>query len=79
MDREATGRVLQTELQIGRGRSVPTMVTTFRLDERLQVTVPVEMRTENPDGRAIYTGFRRFGVETDTVIPVPAAPVAPPR
>jgi VWFA-related protein len=75
---ENTGRILQTELEIGRGRSAPKMVTTFRLDDRLQVTVPVEMRTENPDGRAIYTDFRRFGVETNTVIPVPAAPAAPP-
>ena len=40
------------------------MVTKFKLDERLQVTVPMEMRTENPDGVATYTNFRRFGVET---------------
>ena len=44
-----------------------------RLDDRLQITVPVEMRTENPGGVATYTNFRRFGVETDTVIPVPPA------
>ena len=69
-----TGRILQTELQVGRGRSLPTMVTKFKLDERLQVTVPVEMRTENPDGVAIYSNFRRFDVSTDTVIPVPDAP-----
>ena len=71
---EGTGRILQTELQVGRGRSVPTMVTKFKLDERLQVTVPVEMRTQNPDGVAIYSNFRRFDVSTDTVIPVPDAP-----
>jgi hypothetical protein len=71
---EGTGRVLQTELQVGRGRSLPTMVTKFKLDERLQVTVPVEMRTQNPDGVAIYSNFRRFDVSTDTVIPVPDAP-----
>ena len=47
------------------------MVTKFKLDERLQVTVPVEMRTQNPDGVAIYSNFRRFDVSTDTVIPVP--------
>ena len=77
---EATGRVLQTELEVGRGRSVPKMVTTFRLDDRYQVTVPAEMRTENPDGVAVYTNFRRFGVETDTTIPAPPAagrPAAP--
>jgi hypothetical protein len=71
---EGTGRVLQTELQIGRGRSLPSMVTKFRLDERLQVTVPVEMRTQNPDGVATYTNFRRFGVETDSRIPTPLNP-----
>jgi VWFA-related protein len=74
---EATGRILQTELEIGRGRSAPKMTTKFRLDDRLQVTVPVEMRTENPDGVATYTNFRRFGVETDTTIPVPPAPHQP--
>lgn len=71
---EGTGRIHQTELQVGRGRGIPTMVTKFRLDEKLQVTVPVEMRTENPEGVATYSNFRRFGVETDTVIPVPPAP-----
>lgn len=65
---QGTGRILRTELQIGRGRSMPTMVTTFRLDERLQVMVPVEMRTENPDGLATYSNFRHWGVSTDTAI-----------
>jgi VWFA-related protein len=71
---EGTGRVHQTELEVGRGRGVPKMITKFRLDDRLQVTVPIEMQTENPGGRATYTNFRRFGVATDTVIPVPPAP-----
>jgi hypothetical protein len=71
---EGTGRIHQTELEVGRGRGIPKMTTKFRLDERLQVTVPVEMQTENPSGMATYTNFRRFGVETDTVIPVPPAP-----
>ena len=65
---ETTGRILQTELEVGRGRSPPTMVTRFGVDDRLQVTVPVEMRTRNPDGVATYTNFRRFGVETRTNI-----------
>jgi len=68
---EATGRILQTELEVGRGRGAPKMTTKFRLDERLQVTVPVEMRTQNPDGTATYTNFRRFGVDTSAVIPTP--------
>jgi VWFA-related protein len=71
---ETTGRILQTELEVGRGRSTPSMVTKFRLDERLQVTVPIEMRTRNPEGVATYTNFRRFGVETDTTVPDPARP-----
>ena len=54
------------------------MVTKFSVDDRLQVTVPVEMRTENPDGVATTSNFRRFGVETDSAIPVPVPPAAPP-
>jgi VWFA-related protein len=68
---EMTGRILQTELEVGRGRSAPTMVTKFGLDDRLQVTVPVEMRTQNPEGIAMYTNFRRFGVESDSNVPLP--------
>jgi VWFA-related protein len=76
---ETTGRILQTELEVGRGRSAPTMVTKFGVDDRLQVTVPVEMRTRNPEGVATYTNFRRFGVETRTTVPLPAssAPAQP--
>ncbi|HET9195432.1 MAG TPA: VWA domain-containing protein [Vicinamibacterales bacterium] len=71
---EGTGRVLQTELEIGRGRGIPTMVTKFRLDDKLQVTVPVEMRTQNPDGIALYSNFRRFAVATESAIPTPPSP-----
>jgi len=70
---ETTGRILQTELEVGRGRSAPTMVTKFGLDDGLQVTVPVEMRTRNPEGLAMYTNFRRFGVDTDTTLPLPSS------
>jgi hypothetical protein len=68
---ETTGRILQTELEVGRGRSAPTMLTKFRLDDQLQFTVPVEMRTRNPEGIATYANFRRFGVKTDTNVPLP--------
>ena len=61
---EGTGRVFQTELEIGSGRDRPTIVTTFKLDERLQVMVPAEMRTRNPSGVAVYSNFRRFEVST---------------
>jgi VWFA-related protein len=71
---EGTGRVLQTELIVGEGRSAQSMLTKFQLDERLQVTVPVEMRTQNPDGVAVYSNFRRFGVDTDATIKKPPTP-----
>ena len=76
---ETTGRILQTELEVGRGRSAPAMVTRFGLDDRLQVTVPVEMRTRNPEGIATYTNFRRFGVETDSNVPLPQSSDPPQR
>jgi hypothetical protein len=69
---EGTGRILQTELEIGRGKSLPKMVTKFKLDDRLQVMVPVDMRTENPDGHATYSNFRRFEVATDAAVETPA-------
>jgi VWFA-related protein len=63
-----TGRILQTELEMGTGKSRPRMVTRFALDPRLQIVVPQQMRTENPTGVATYSNFRRFNVETDTTI-----------
>ena len=71
---ESTGRVLQTELEVGRGRGIPMVVTKFKVDEKLQVTVPVEMRTQNPDGVAVYSNYRRFEVATEAVIPKPPSP-----
>ena len=71
---EATGRVLQTELEVGRGRGIPMVLTKFKVDDKLQVTVPVEMRTQNPDGLALYSNYRRFEVATEAVIPKPPPP-----
>jgi hypothetical protein len=72
---ESTGRILQTELRLGSGRSTPKIVTTFTLDDRLQIMVPSEMRTENPTGTASYSNFRRFAVQTDSAVePVSADP-----
>ena len=65
---ESTGRVLQTELEIGAGRSRPIVTTTFKLDERLQVMVPDRMQTRNPEGTAVYSNFRRFTVSAATAI-----------
>ena len=63
-----TGRILQTELQVRIGRSPTSVVTKFRLDDRLQIMVPEQMRTENPSGIATYSNFRRFSVQTDTAV-----------
>jgi hypothetical protein len=66
---EGTGRLLQSELQIGTGRSAMKALTKFKLDDRLQIMVPDEMRTENPSGVAIYSNYRRFAVDTLFVLP----------
>jgi VWFA-related protein len=63
-----SGRILQTEVEIGTEKSRPRMVTRFALDPRLQIVVPQQMRTTNPTGVAIYSNFRRFRVDTDTTI-----------
>jgi hypothetical protein len=64
----ATGRILQTELQVRIERSPTIVVTKFRLDDRLQIMVPEQMRTQNPAGVATYTNFRRFSVQTETAV-----------
>jgi hypothetical protein len=69
---EATGRVLETELQMRFNRDVATVATTFRHEERLDATVPDEMRTKNPDARATYGNFRRFAVSVDGAIALPS-------
>jgi hypothetical protein len=66
-----TGRVLQTELLVPTGKSTTAMVTRFALDRRLQIMVPEQMRTRNPNGVATYGNFRRFTVQTDTTIGSP--------
>jgi VWFA-related protein len=71
---DATGRILQTELQMGQGRSAPRVVTRFTVDPRLQIMVPVSMRSENPSGTATYSNFRRFTVQTDSATPVSQRP-----
>ena len=63
-----TGRILQTELEIGTEKSRPRTITRFAIDPRLQIVVPQQMRTENPTGVATYSNFRRFRVDTDTAI-----------
>ena len=60
----ATGRILQTELELSDGGKRTKLTTTFGEDARLHVTVPISMRADNPDSTATYSNFRRFGVET---------------
>jgi hypothetical protein len=68
---EGTGRLLQSELQIGTGRSAMKALTKYKLDEKLQIMVPDEMRTENPSGLATYSNFVRSTVATQFVVPDP--------
>jgi len=80
-----TGRVLKTELRLEYlAGSRDDVVTFFRLDEALQLTVPVTMRTEHyfakaglVRGTATYGRFRRFGVRTEERIEAPKPSVAP--
>jgi hypothetical protein len=72
---EATGRIVKTEARISTGaaNSLSTSITTFELDERLGLTVPVEMRTTWPyvglpvTGVATYADYRRFEVTTAAI------------
>ncbi len=59
---EATGRVLRSEVDLGDGVPPPSIVTSFRFDDDLQMMVPVEMH--DPLGTATYGKFRRFTVTT---------------
>ena len=71
---EDTGRVVKTELKIGRGAAAITVTTLFKFDEELGINVPVEMRDWYPDGTgeirgvATYGRFRRFQVRTEETI-----------
>ena len=75
-----TGRIAKTEARLGAAPNIATTQTTFAQDERLALTVPVEMRTswtykERPvNGIASYGEFRRFGVQTATQVQPPAQP-----
>jgi hypothetical protein len=71
---EDTGRVVKTELKIGRGAAAITVTTLYKFDEELGINVPVEMRDWYPDGTgeirgvATYGRFRRFQVKTDETL-----------
>jgi hypothetical protein len=68
---QATGRVLKTQLNLGRRGSGIEIVATFRADPDLQIDVPVSLKEWYPDGfggditgEATYSRFRRFQVAT---------------
>jgi len=60
---EGSGRVVRSEIDLGHGVPPPSIVTSFRFDDDLQLNVPIEMR--DPLGVATYGRFRRFSVETE--------------
>lgn len=67
---EETGRVMKTELRLGRVSTPTTITTTFKFDAELGIMVPVEMQDWYPDGTgeirgaASYGRFRRFQIST---------------
>jgi hypothetical protein len=71
---EATGRVVKTELRLGRTSAPISIVTIFKFDETLGIDVPAEMRDWYPDGTgevrgvATYGRYRRFQVSTQETI-----------
>ena len=82
---ETTGRVVKTELRMGRAPNMALTTTTFGRDAALGIDVPVEMRDsylargggsrqDQFIGKATYTRFRRFQVHVDEKIDVPPSP-----
>jgi hypothetical protein len=85
---EGTGRVLKTELRLGRAPSTALTTTTFGTDPALGIDVPVEMRdsfvlraADGPvnaidqfTGVATYSRFRRFQVHAEEKIETPPIP-----
>jgi formylglycine-generating enzyme required for sulfatase activity len=74
----ATGRVVKTEIQVQQPSVRADITTTFRLDERFGIAVPMEMRehyTFSSGNRvnnvATYGRFRRFDVNADEEIHSP--------
>jgi len=68
---QATGRVVKTQLNIGRRGSGIEIQTTFQRDPMLAIDVPVLLKEWYPDGQggditgeATYSRFRRFQVST---------------
>src|SRR5688572_24148458 len=82
---ETTGRVVKTELRMGRAPNMALTTTTFGHDQPLGIDVPIEMRDSyllrggagQQDqflGTARYSRFRRFQVHVEETIDVPPSP-----
>jgi hypothetical protein len=74
----ATGRISSSELRILTGTTRITIRVAFAEQPKMGIWLPISMEetyTSRPaiEGRATYSNFRQFKVETDTVIkpPVP--------
>src|SRR6185295_18106277 len=80
-----TGRVLRTELQVEQPAVRAVVTTTFRLDERSGIAVPMEMRERYTFANgsrvqmvATYGHFRRFDVVASETIHTPVPTVVEP-
>jgi sulfatase modifying factor 1 len=76
----ASGRVMKTELQVEQPAVRAIITTTFQLDERSGIAVPLEMREQYSFGNgsrvntvATYGRFRRFDVSAGEEIHTPLA------
>ena len=75
-----TGEVVRTEIAFLDAGLSARITTTFSLDERFGVEVPREMdelytmRRSEVRGHASYGRFRKFGVSSSEVIPLPDVP-----
>lgn len=78
-----TGEVVRTEIGFLDAGLNARITTTFSLDERFGVEVPRQMeevytlRRSEVRGRATYGRFRKFGVTSSEVIPLPEVPEVP--
>ena len=75
---QATGRVLKTELQVEQPAIRAVVTTTFRVEEKSGIAVPLEMREQYVLGNgnrvntvATYGRFRRFDVSATEDIRTP--------
>ena len=80
-----SGRVARSELALTAQGVRARITTSFTLDERFQIDVPVEMREEyvldrsQVSATATYGRFRRFDVKADESFEAPEAPASEPR